>query len=66
MIRLRVPRKTLEGFDYAARPEAKLEVSQTQRIEAMREQRARARVNAARREQPGRSRPFAARRRAGR
>jgi hypothetical protein len=42
----------LEGFDYSARPNAKLEVSRAERIAGIREQRARERENRARREQP--------------
>jgi ATP-dependent RNA helicase RhlE len=42
---VRVPRATLEGFDYTARPEAKLEVSRTDRIVAIRAQKARERAN---------------------
>jgi ATP-dependent RNA helicase RhlE len=56
---VRVPRKTLEGFDYTARPEAKLEVSRTERIAGIREQKARERANRARSEQR-RQRPHAA------
>jgi ATP-dependent RNA helicase RhlE len=51
MLGLRVPRVQLEGFDYNARPEAKLEVSITQRIAGIREQKARERANRARNEQ---------------
>ncbi len=49
VIRARVPRVRLDGFDYAAKPEAQLEVSRTQRIAEMRAQRARARANSERR-----------------
>jgi len=47
VLRLQVPRATLEGFDYSARPEAKLEVSRTERIAGIREQKARERANRA-------------------
>jgi ATP-dependent RNA helicase RhlE len=65
VIGVRVLRQRLDGFDYEARPQAKLEVSRADRIAAIREQGGRARANAARREQPARRR-FAERRRAGR
>jgi ATP-dependent RNA helicase RhlE len=58
MLGLRVPRVQLEGFDYNARPEAKLEVSITERIAGIREQKARERANRARNEQ-GVQRPAA-------
>jgi hypothetical protein len=45
VLRLQVPRAQLEGFDYGARPEAKLEVSRTERIAGIREQKARERSN---------------------
>jgi ATP-dependent RNA helicase RhlE len=48
---LRVPRIQLEGFDYTARPEAKLEVSRAERIASIREQKARERANRVRGEQ---------------
>jgi ATP-dependent RNA helicase RhlE len=49
MLGLRVPRVQLDGFDYSARPEAKLEVSRTERIAAIREQKAAERANRAQR-----------------
>ncbi len=52
MLGLRVPRKQIEGFDYAARPEAKLEVSHAERIAGIREQKARERANRARNQAP--------------
>jgi ATP-dependent RNA helicase RhlE len=58
MLGLRVPRVQLEGFDYSARPEAKLEVSITERIQRIREQKARERANRTRSEQ-GSPRPAA-------
>jgi ATP-dependent RNA helicase RhlE len=58
MLGLRVPRVQLEGFDYSARPEAKLEVSISERIAGIREQKARERANRARNEQ-GAQRPAA-------
>ena len=48
MLGLRVPRLQLEGFDYSARPEARLEVSRADRIAAIREQKSRERANRAR------------------
>ncbi len=42
---VRVPHATLEGFDYGARPEAQLEVSRTDRINAIRAQKSRERSN---------------------
>jgi ATP-dependent RNA helicase RhlE len=45
VLRATVPRLELAGFDYTARPEAKLEVSQADRIAKIREQRARERAN---------------------
>ena len=64
----RIPRRTLDGFDYDARPQAALEVPLQERIAAIRAQkaegRARARVNAERkaaRAQPGESAPPRAR-----
>ena len=45
VLRLQVPRAQLEGFDYGARPEAKLEVSQSDRIAGIRAQKARERAN---------------------
>jgi ATP-dependent RNA helicase RhlE len=53
MLGLRVPRVQLEGFDYSARPEAKLEVSISERIAGIREQKARERANRARNQQGG-------------
>jgi ATP-dependent RNA helicase RhlE len=58
MLGLRVPRVQLEGFDYSARPEARLEVSRTERIAGIREQKARERANRSRNEQ-GSPRPAA-------
>jgi ATP-dependent RNA helicase RhlE len=53
----RLPRVTVPDFDYAARPEARLEVSHEERIEKIRSQRAnersRSRANAARRSAGG-------------
>jgi ATP-dependent RNA helicase RhlE len=57
MLGLRVPRVQLEGFDYAARPEARLEVSHAERIAGIREQKARERANRARNEQRAGSHP---------
>jgi ATP-dependent RNA helicase RhlE len=57
MLGLRVPRAQLEGFDYTARPEAKLEVSRTERIAGIREQKARERANRARNSLPHGVRP---------
>ncbi len=55
----RIPRRTLEGFDYAEKPAENLEVPIGQRIAAIRAQksteRTRARANAERRGTPGRS-----------
>jgi ATP-dependent RNA helicase RhlE len=45
VLRLQVPRAQLDGFDYSARPEARLEVSRTDRIAGIREQKARERAN---------------------
>jgi len=45
VLRAEVPRVELAGFDYTARPEAKLEVSQADRVAKIREQRARERAN---------------------
>jgi ATP-dependent RNA helicase RhlE len=47
VLRLQVPRVQLEGFDYKARPEARLEVSRAERIAGIREQKARERANRA-------------------
>jgi ATP-dependent RNA helicase RhlE len=57
----RLPRVTLPDFDYAARPQARLEVPLAQRIAEIRarkrNERARAQVNAARRSAAARGRP---------
>ncbi len=59
VLRLQIPRAQLEGFDYSARPEAKLEVSRTVRIAGIREQKARERANRSQSAQGG-HRPYAA------
>jgi ATP-dependent RNA helicase RhlE len=52
----RVPRVTLPGFDYTSRPKEGLEVPLADRVAAIRAQKQKARVNAARRASGGQSR----------